>query len=202
MRRQFISLFLLIFTFFSGITVTFTGCSSIDNRYFKMLDTLDNRMVETRKLLLIDYKTIENRRDLIESHLRLIDMYVRDTMTPEFGMQLGKYEGVLKIYKNFLKNYSECLEETEELTEQAEDLRKAVESKEISKDSFKVYYAKETDDQIENMTRVRNLIKPVHSVEPDYQRISRMVNEYLTSLAAKDEDLARILKSLSDTTSK
>jgi 23S rRNA A2030 N6-methylase RlmJ len=186
-------LFLVLITFFSSLTATISSCNSVDDRYFLMLDSLDYRISETYEILEVDPGTIESRNTLVQDHLRLIKMFLRDSITAEFGMQLTKYKGLGKVYKRFLSQYSDCKLELEMLDSQAADLRQAVYAKELTKEQFKVYYAKEKDDGINNYNRAQKLIKPIYSVEPDYQRISRIVDEKLIRMSETDTTLYKVL---------
>lgn len=198
MRGQISTLFLVLFIFISALTAVFTGCNQIDQRYFTMLDTLDNNLSQNRELLEIDYKTIENRKQMIEDHLRLVEMFITDTMSAEFGKQLSKYKGVRKVYQKFLNDYSHCYNELEVLEKQAVDLRQSVNEKQLSKEDFKVFYNKEKADGLANLMKSKKLIEPIHSVEPDYQRISRIVAERLTQMAKSNQELDSILKKMID----
>lgn len=158
-----------------------------------MLDSLDHHLAETENLLDIDHQTIASRTELIETHLRLIKMHLNEQITGEFGMQLTKYKGVKKVYSRFLSDYDDCKHESSALRTQANNLRLAVGQRQIEKDSFKVYYAREKMDAMNNLNKARKLIQPLHAVEPDYQRISILVDEKLNTMAKTDSTLYHIL---------
>jgi len=188
------SIIILVFaTFFSSLMLTTTSCNHIDERYFLMLDSQDLRLKETRELLEVDFVTIQTRKDLIEDHLRLIRVHLKDTINADFGTQLSKYKGLKKVYQRFLSDFTACAEETSVLEKQAGDLRTAVVEREISKEEFKVFYQKEKDDALNNLNRSKNIVEPIFAVEPDYQRISRMVDEKLKAMAESDTTLAKSL---------
>ncbi len=186
-------IFLVFATFFSSLMLTNTSCNRIDERYFLMLDSQDLRLEETRALLEVDFATIESRKDLIEDHLRLIQVHLKDTITADLGAQLSKYKGLKKVYQRFLSEFTNCTKETSALEKQAEDLRTAVVEREISKEEFKEFYQKEKDDALDNLNRCKKLVEPIFAVEPDYQRISRMVDETLRHMAESDSTLAKSL---------
>jgi hypothetical protein len=194
MKRQNSAIILVIVIFISGFVFATGGCNSIDSRYFTMLDSLDGRLQQTSNLLEIDYQTIKVRQELIDDHLRLIKTYVNDTISADLGMQLTKYKGIKKVYGKFLSEYSACHKEYESLVVQSKNLRTAVQRREITKEDFKIYYLKEKNDGIDNFHRAQKLIQPIHSVEPDYQRISSLVDEKLNTMAKTNPALAQVLK--------
>ncbi|MCB0734218.1 MAG: hypothetical protein H6608_03210 [Flavobacteriales bacterium] len=196
MQRQIRAIIPVFLVFFSSLSIWLAACNSIDERYFERLDSLDNRLDTITAMLQVDGQTIERRKELIEGHIRLVQLHYNDTFSPEFGTFLSKYKGVGKAYKKFTADYSNCLTELESLKKQAADLRQSVEAGTISKDAFKQYYATETADGIALYNRSKNIIDPVHSVEPDYQRISRLVHEKLSEKAKENPDLDSALKDL------
>jgi len=176
-----------------NITV-FTGCNSVDEEYTIRLDSLDAALDANEKALEIDFKTIGIREKLIAEHFRLVRNYCTDTMTLEFGNSLTKYKGILKTYRNFISQYPKVYDELKALQKQSNDLRTDTEKGKLSKEDFKSYYAKEMSDAKANLEFSRKLAASIHSLEPEYQRISRMVADALTEQSERNPKLKSILE--------
>ena len=195
----------------SGITILLTGilliaglftpsCNSIDEGYIVRLDSLDQMHLETEQFLTLDMVTIEARKQLIFDHLRLMRQYY-DGQDQTMGRNLTKYKGILKSYTRYLGKHAAAQEEHIALKKQAEDLRTSVLNKEISKAEFKSYYSTEFKDSEINHGEAKVIFEALHSIEPEYQRISRHVSEELHRIAQSDTALAQILSNIqSDTT--
>lgn len=184
-----LSIWVVSFTFFTS------GCNSASNEaYFLRLDTLDNKLTETREFLSIDVATIHSRNELIFNHLSYVDQFYKGEMPEEFGNGLAKYKGIKKNYAHFLKEYEKQFNEMKSLEKQAADLRKAVENKELSKEKFKEYYATELHDVEANRRDAEILNKTIMSLEPDYQRLSKMINDELVRLSLENPKLKAYLE--------
>jgi len=73
-------------------------------------------------------------------------------------------------------------------------LRTDTEKGKLSKDDFKTYYAKEMSDAKANLEFSRKLAAGIHALEPEYQRISRMVADALTEQSERNPKLKSILE--------
>lgn len=183
----------LITCFLSFNITVFTSCNSVDEEYTARLDSLDAALEANEKVLEIDFKTIGIREKLIAEHFRLVRNYYTDTMTLEFGNSLTKYKGILKTYRNFINQYPKVYDELKALQKQSNDLRTDTEKGKLSKEEFKSYYAKEMSDAKANLEFSRKLAASIHALEPEYQRISRMVADALTEQSERNPKLKSIL---------
>ncbi|MFT5723814.1 MAG: CRISPR/Cas system CSM-associated protein Csm4 (group 5 of RAMP superfamily), partial [Bacteroidia bacterium] len=154
---------------------TQTGCNEVNPEYLVRLDSLDEKIVLTEKYLAIDYTTIASREQYITKHLVYMAKYYDRTMTKDFGNNLTKYKAIKKTYANFLNRYSDLVSETKALKTQAADLRTSVTKNQITKAEFKQYYHAESTDIDEHLLFTKRLNQSIHGLEPEYQRISRMV---------------------------
>lgn len=179
------------------IVLTFsfqTGCNTVDEAYLSRLYTLDQTIALTEKHLSIDFSTISNRTESIERELLYMNKYYDQTYTESLGNNLTKYKGIKKTYVHFLKTYPTLFNEMKSLQKQAIDLRSSVKKGAISKDQFKAYYQSEMTDAINNNEFAKKLSLSIHGLEPEYQRISGLVNQELTRIALKDSVFQNVLK--------
>lgn len=172
----------------------YTGCNSVDEAYLTRVDSLDMMLEANEKYLLIDFKTISQRKDLIFTHMSLIERYYDHEMSEEFGNSMARYKGIYKQYNNFVKNYPTYSDELASLKHQAATLRESVQKKELTKDEFKQYYQKEKTDIQNNLAASQVLSENIHGLEPDYQRISALVDSELLRISMKNEDLRKLLE--------
>jgi len=190
-------LVLMAFSILSSILITTgSGCKEDKSPYMVRLDSLDAMLDETSTYLLIDYTTIANRREMIFNQMRYINQFYTDTMSQEFANALSKYKGIRKTYARFEKEYPAAYDEMKSLEQQAADLRESINKNELSKEEFKTYYRKEFADIEFNRNRSRILAENIHSLEPDYQRISRIMGTELDRIAETNDKLQSYLKSL------
>jgi len=171
-----------------------SGCNSVDEAYLTRVDTLDQMLESNEKYLLIDYKTIDQRKNLIFTHMSLVKRFYDKTMSEEFGNSMARYKGIYKQYNNFVNQYPGLSDELNELKHQAATLRESVQKKELSKEEFKQYYQKEKLDIKNNLAASEVLSQNIHGLEPDYQRISALIDSELVRIAQKNEDLKAILE--------
>lgn len=183
-----------------SLNFTFQGCNSVEEGYTTRLDTLDQMLDETSALLQIDFSTIEERKNLIFDHLRYVDQFYDQEMSLEFANGLSKYKGIKKAYTHFTKEYHKIVDRTNVLKKQASDLRTSVEKKELTKEEFKKFYAQEKHNIMENKTDAEHLSSTVLSLEPEYQRISRMVYDELKRIAESNDTLSGYLKNIYEPT--
>ncbi|MBO6515613.1 MAG: hypothetical protein JJ975_03590 [Bacteroidia bacterium] len=183
--------FIIIFGVFLGIS--HSGCNPIDQRYYTHLDTLENKLMETGQFLSIDVSTISIREQVIFDHMRYIDMFYEGDMPKEFGNSLAKYKGIKKAYKHFLSQYASIFNEMKSLEIQVQNLRQSVDNQELTKEEFKKYYTTELADIEANRLAAEQLAHSIHSLEPEYQRISRTMMTTLDRLAESNDRLREIL---------
>ncbi len=180
----------------SSLNIFSTGCNSIDERYYSRLDSLDVKLSQTYQFLQIDVSTIDERNNHIFDHLRYVDMFYVDQMTEEFGNHLAKYKGIKKTYSHFMKEYGKIFNEMKSLKIQAKNLRQAIDHQELTKEEFKVHYATESNDIEANRMAAEQLSASIHSLEPEYQRISRIISEALDRIALSNPRLQDYLNNL------
>jgi hypothetical protein len=192
-----IFLALLAFATLSSILIT-TGSSCKEDKspYILRLDSLDAMLSETAQYLMIDYATITSRKEMIYNQMRYIDQFYTDTMSEEFAHSLSKYKGIRKAYGRFINEYPKAFDEMKELENQAQKLRESVNKDELTKEEFKTYYQQEFMDIDFNRNRAKILAENIHSLEPDYQRISRVMTEELDRIALTNDKLHGYLESL------
>ena len=97
------------------------------------------------------------------------------------------------IRRNFINQYPKVYDELKALQKQSNDLRTDTEKGKLSKEEFKSYYAKEMSDAKANLEFSRKLAASIHALEPEYQRISRMVADALTEQSERNPKLKSIL---------
>jgi hypothetical protein len=169
------------------------GCNDIDEAYISRLDSLDNALFMTEKYLSIDYATIHSREESIAKDLKHINKYYDKTLTESFGNNLTKYKGIKKSYTNFLNLYPGLFDEMKSLKKQAADLRISVTKGDINKEDFKKFYRVEKKDISDNQQFAKNLSQSIHALEPEYQRLSRAIEEELNRIALIDPEFQSVL---------
>ncbi len=171
-----------------------TGCNTDNSAYVIRLDSLDQKLDLTEEYLRIDYATISAREAIITKQIDYIKEYYDMEISEEFGNSMTRYRGVKKAYSNFLKQYPKAFDELKSLQKQANDLRTSVTKNELTKEEFKTFYKKEMFDTDQNLKFAEGLSKTIHSLEPEYQRISNIVHAELTRIAQTNEGLADRMK--------
>jgi hypothetical protein len=170
------------------------GCNSIDTAYLTRLDTLDQKLNLTYKYLSIDFVTMQNRELRIARELQHVSKYYDQTYTEELGNNLTKYKGIKKVYSNFLNQYPKRFDELKSLEKQVANLRISVNDGDLSKDQFKEYYQTELNDINFNLQFSEKLNRSIHSLEPDYQRISAEVFSLLSDLAGRNVEYRTVFE--------
>lgn len=171
-----------------------TGCNAVDAEYLMRLDSLDQTIVETEKHLSIDFSTISNREEAITRELQYMNKYYDRIFTEELGNNLTKYKGIKKTYAHFLNEYPNLFNEMKALQKQARDLRESVNKNELSKEAFKKYYHTEMADATSNNAFAEKLSLSIHALEPEYQRISALIQQEVSSLALRDSVFKEVLQ--------
>ncbi|MFT4523054.1 MAG: hypothetical protein ACI8ZN_002006 [Bacteroidia bacterium] len=197
MKGQSNFFFLFSYILITTLATINIGCNPIDEQYFERIDSLDRIILDGEKMLNIDAITIQNRQELIYNHLRWMSTYNTDTLDEQLGLTLAKYKGIYKAYKRFDQGYTKAKMELQILKNQALDLRTAIDKRELSKTDFKKFYAKEKKDAEENRDLIESITRPILSLEPDYQRISILVNDKLQNISLHNPRLKAILEEAS-----
>jgi len=177
------------------LTISFqTGCNSVDEAYTSRLDSLDQRLTQTEQYLSIDFNTISIREQSIERELRYMDKYYDTIFSESLGNHLTKYKGIKKNYAHFLKEYPALFNEMKSLKTQAADLRTSVNKNQLTKEEFKQCYQTELTDAINNSQYAEKISLSIHALEPEYQRISGIIQKELARLASKDSVFNAVLQ--------
>ena len=175
-------------------TTVQTGCNTVDEAYLSRLDTLDYKLNQTEQYLSIDFATIDNRAESIDRELRYMAKYYDKTYSESLGNNLTKYKGIKKNYAHFVKEYPKLFNEMKSLQKQAKDLRISVSNGTVSKEKFKSFYQTELSDTEANRKYAEKLSLSIHALEPEYQRISTIVQQELQRIAKVDTVFNNVLK--------
>ena len=99
------------------------------------------------KLDKVDFADIAERKEYVESELKLISLYGDSTQfNPETIKVLEEFRAFSKIYRNLGRYSTNIVTETEELFIQLTTLKKSVEDGDYPKEDFKKYLAQEATD--------------------------------------------------------
>lgn len=178
---------------------TFTQCKNVPKRELMMMDTLDTIIIRTKEYLSYDLITINNRKQRISEDQSLVRRFYRDTIDNELGQTMVKYKGIYKIYNKFIDNYQDVYNEMVASQKQSHALRNSVTDNKLDKEEFKEFYAKEKQIALDNLLIAKDISIHIPEVEPDFQRISRYVEELLLHTSEKlirnsgDSTLRKIL---------
>ena len=80
------------------------------------------------------------------------------------------------------------------LKTQAADLRTSVNKNQLTKEEFKQCYQTELTDAINNSQYAEKISLSIHALEPEYQRISGIIQKELARLASKDSVFNAVLQ--------
>lgn len=167
----------------------FAGCGDDHHRELVMIDTLKTMLKETEQNIDIDRQTINLRTEEMSKNFTIVYKFYTDTFDAELGGKMDRYKGILKIYKLFLREEGHINLELAELKKQVETLEKDVKRGKVSKQEFRKYYNTEKADIEANLLLSQRAGKTVQEIEPEYQRLSPIMNLLVQQLAAKNPEV-------------
>jgi outer membrane murein-binding lipoprotein Lpp len=161
-----------------------TGCSQ--EIEMEKIGELNRDLAKAEENLNFDSELFINRKAIIESNLQTIQNLYTDTLTLELTNQLERYKVIKKIYSKKLGKYGELSKELEELKTQTANLETDLKNRKFSKEQFKTHLRTERNDIDKLLLESEGLKKSFYELEPDYQRIAKIVDALLASMETEN----------------
>jgi len=162
-----------LFTVFLLLLIVLNACTGNKTAQYekeqslRYIDSLFQDLNSIKvKLDKVDFADIAERKEYVESELKLLSIYGDSTQfDPETIKVLEEFRAFSKMYRNLGRYSTNIVTETEELFIQLSTLRKSVENGDYEKEDFKKYLAQETKDVARLVEYVGIYIDPVIQTE-------------------------------------
>lgn len=184
MKKNTYSIIIYSILFFT-ISIYTTSCNFSKKTEMALLDSLDEKILESESLLDIDYALFTRRINHISDIQNQFKTKFEDSMSLELGNNLDKLKALEKVYKNTTQKGPEAQIEAQQLKKQVSDLRNSV--RKIAKGKYKEYYAIEKIDIEELLQMATEVNLNIYRMEGDYVRLENYFEPYLSLWNKKQE---------------
>lgn len=164
------------------IFVNFTACKNKYKVETDMIDSLIRKNLLAEDFINIDLITINQRRIEMKAQIAVLSSYVPDSSALEFESNFIKYKAIFKSYKKFIENYDLVRSKVKLNERQLSSLKNSVIDKKITGAEFKIAIDRETRSVNENLMNAEILGNTIFKLEPDYQRLSKYFDSFVSKL--------------------
>jgi hypothetical protein len=155
---------------FIVLLLSITSCTTSGPELAKVAE-LETLLAKNEPNLKVDDLLFTARLAEMDKILRAFRNNYKEDMTEELGNDLSKFHVIRKIYTRKLADYGFQQKEQEELLAQVASLKADVQSGALSKDTFKEYFRRESDDITKLTITSKKIKKTLYELEPEYTRL-------------------------------
>lgn len=154
---------------FIVLLLSITSCNS--GPELAKVAELENLLAQNEPNLKVDDLLFNARLAEMDEMLRAFKNYYKEDMTEELGNELSKFHVIRKIYTKKLADYGIQRKEQEEIIAQVASLKVDVQNGALSKEAFKEYFRRESDDITKLTITSIEIKKTLYELEPEYTRL-------------------------------
>lgn len=158
------------------------GKETSEQRKWSMrhVDSLWSQLSETRKLFVYKIDEIENRKMEMDSVLLTLKFVSAEKVDQKMQSEISQYNAVFRVYRTVADKYKNAVLTAEDAFYKVKVLDKSVKDGVYDKktEEFKKEYAALKKHIIQGRTAALEITGAITAVEPAYQRLAPVVEEF------------------------